>query len=116
VKLENNKGGVGYLTMEILTQISLQILGFTLLSLSLPRHYYQVINSVKRPSKPIIWTMRLSGYTILLLAVIYAFKNWGVILGFVYFFATTTLVATFLTILWTYKPHYLAFILIRLKS
>lgn len=102
--------------MPILTQILLQLLGFTLLSLSISRHYSQVITNAKPPTQRIIWGIRISGYTLLLLAVIYALKNWGLTLGLVYFFATTTLVATFLAILWTYKPHYLAFILVRFKS
>ncbi|MCL1045328.1 DUF3325 domain-containing protein [Shewanella electrodiphila] len=101
--------------MEILSQISLQLLGFTLLSLSLSRHYDQVINSVKRPSKPIVWTLRLSGYGILLLAIIQGIKSWGLALGLVYSFATATLVATLLAMLLTYKPHYLTFIFVRLK-
>lgn len=96
-------------------QILLQLLGFTLLSLSLSRHYSQVINNAIRPTKRMIFGMRISGCILLFFAVFFALKSWGVALGLVYSFATATLVATLLAILLTYKPHYLTFIVVRLK-
>lgn len=96
-------------------QILLQLLGFTLLSLSLSRHYSQVINNAIRPTKRMILGMRISGYILLFLAVFFALNSWGVALGLVYSFATVTLVATLLTTLLTYKPNYLALIIVRLK-
>lgn len=103
--------------MLILTQILLQLLGFTLLSLSLSRNYSKAIKSAnKRLTKRTSWILRACGYFLLILAIFLALNSLGVALGLVYSFATATLTATFTVILLTYKPHYMAFIVARIKS
>ena len=101
--------------MLILSQILLQLLGFTLLSLSLSRNYSQITNRANRPTKCTSWAFRACGYTLLIIAVIWALNCWGIALGLVYSFATATLTATLIVILLTYKPHYMAFIVERIK-
>ncbi len=101
--------------MLILTQILLQLLGFTLLSLSLSRNYSKVINRAKRPTNRTSWVFRACGYALLIIAVFWALNSWGIALGLVYSFATATLTATFIVILLTYKPHYMSFIVARIK-
>ncbi len=96
-------------------QILLQLLAFTLLSLSLTRHYTQVMSQAQRLAKSTVLTFRVSGYLLLTTAIVYAVYNWGWALGLVYSLATATLVSTLLAVLLTYKPHYLAFVILPFK-
>lgn len=104
-----------YSTMLILMQILLQLLAFTLLSLSLTRHYTQVMSQAQRLAKSTVLTFRVSGYLLLIIAIVYGVYSWGLALGLVYSLATATLVSTFLAVLLTYKPHYLAFVILPFK-
>ena len=101
-----------YSTMLILMQIVLQLLAFTLLSLSLTRHYSQVMSQAQRLAKATVLAFRVSGYLLLTIAIFYAVYNWGWALGLVYSLATATLVTTFLALLLTYKPHYLSLVIV----
>lgn len=102
--------------MLILIQILLQFIGFSYLSLSITRHYSAVTNQSLRPPKRTVWGLLVCGYTLLLIAVVFALHSWGVALGLVYSFSTATLAATFIAILLAFKPHYLAFIAIPFKQ
>ena len=103
--------------MLILTPILLQLLGFTLLSLSISRNYSKVIKSANtRPTNRTTWVFRACGYTLLIIAVIWALNCWGIALGLVYSFAIATLTALFIVILLTYKSHYFAFFVVRIKT
>ncbi|MFY8328235.1 DUF3325 domain-containing protein [Pseudoalteromonas sp. ZZD1] len=88
--------------MLILLQIILQLLGFTLLSLSLQRHYNDVIGQARRLKKSTYLLFRCLGIALLIVATANAIYTWGTALGLVYVFATATLVATTLAILLAY--------------
>ncbi|NNG41392.1 DUF3325 domain-containing protein [Pseudoalteromonas sp. NEC-BIFX-2020_002] len=88
--------------MLILAQILLQLIGFALLSLSIPRHFSQVFQHTSRPTKRTVLALRCGGYAFVILAVIIAVNSWGVSLGLVYSVATATLTATTLTVLLAY--------------
>jgi len=88
--------------LQILIQITLQLLGFTLLSLSLQRHYNDVFSKAQRLKKSTCILLRCAGFTMLIVAIINAIYVWGTALGLVYGFATATLVATALAIIFAY--------------
>ncbi len=96
--------------MIIMIEIVLQLIGFSLLSLSMSRHYSHVVNRRQRIPKITMWLLRVVGYGMLLTAVILAINSWGMALGLVYCFATATLVTILLALLLTYKPYWLSFI------
>ncbi|GAA5136319.1 DUF3325 domain-containing protein [Thalassotalea piscium] len=96
--------------MLILIETLILFLGFLCLSLSLSRHYNQV-DPKKRLSTRNLWLYRISGYTLLLLAGIYAADVWGLTLGLVYWCASATLVTFFLSLVLTFKPKWLSFII-----
>ncbi len=97
-------------TVLIILLIFLLMVGFTLLSLSLSRHYSHVTDKQQRLSKKTKLLFRFIGYSFLIMAVIISVNIWGIALGAVYWFATTTLVATVLSMILTYKPRWLSFI------
>ena len=97
--------------MLIFTEILVLIFGFILLSLSLTRHYNRVTEQRVRLSKRVMLVFRLGGLSLLIIAIILAVNIWGVALGLVYWFALATLVILLLSMLLTYKPQYLFFIL-----
>lgn len=88
--------------MLILLQILLQVFGFTLLSLSLQRHYNEVLGQRTRLTKRLSALFRCAGFTLLIVAIFNAIYVWGTALGLVYSFATATLVATALAIIFAY--------------
>ena len=94
----------------LITEILLLALGFSLLSLSMSRHYTQVINSRQRLSTKAVWLYRLLGYGILIAGLVLALMFWGVTLGLVYWFGTAMLVVLPLSLTLTYKPHWLLMI------
>ncbi|MGS0535575.1 DUF3325 family protein [Pseudoalteromonas sp. SaAl2] len=88
--------------MLILLQITLQLLGFILLSLSLQRHYNDIVSQRQQLKKRSCILLRFIGFTLLVVATAKAISMWGIALGLVYAFATATLVATTLAILFAY--------------
>jgi len=96
--------------MIIFFESLLLVFGFTLLSLSLPRHYSQVYNERQQLSVRILWRLRISGYILIIASMILAINTWGVALGLVYWFAYATPVTFFLSLVFAFKPRWLAFI------
>jgi len=94
----------------IILLILLLMVGFTLLSLSLSRHYSHVTDKRQRLANKTKLLLRFIGYSLLIISAIISEKVWGIALGGVYWFATTMLVATVLSIILTYKPRWLSFI------
>ncbi|MBE0380472.1 DUF3325 domain-containing protein [Pseudoalteromonas prydzensis] len=88
--------------LQILIQIILQLLGFTLLSLSLQRHYNDVFSQAQRLKKNTCILLRCMGFTMIVVAVVHAINTWGNALGLVYAFATASLVASALAVLFAY--------------
>lgn len=91
--------------MLILLQIILQLLGFTLLSLSLQRHFNDVFSQTQRLKKSTCLLFRCIGFTLLIVTTVNAISTWGAALGLVYAFATATLVATVLAVLLAYAAR-----------
>jgi hypothetical protein len=96
--------------------ILLLTIGFTLLSLSLSRHYSHVSNKRQRLGKSAILLFRFIGYSFLIAAAILSISFWGIALGLVYLFATTTLVAIVLSTILTFKPRWLSLIPLSLQK
>ena len=91
-------------------QILLFIAAFTLLSLSISRHYSQVTNSRQRLNKKQVWLFRFNGYCLIVLAMYLAISAWGVTLGLVYCCGTAMLVALTVSLILSYRPRWLSFI------
>jgi len=96
--------------LMILLLICLLMVAFTLLSLSLSRHYRHVTNKRTRLTRKNILMVRFIGYSFLIAAAIISINIWGIVLGLVYGFATTTLVTIVLSAILTFKPRLLSFI------
>jgi hypothetical protein len=94
----------------VLLLIFLLIVAFTLLSLSLSRHYSDVTNKRQRLSQNFILLFRLVGYGFLLASVTLSVSLWGLGLGLVYCFGTATVVVILLSMILTFKPKWLLFI------
>ncbi len=88
--------------MLILVQIVLQLLGFSLLVLSLPRHYSEIFGAAQRATKMARLVFKCMGFSVIIVAIVFALNSWGAALGLVYFFATATLIVTLLAILLAY--------------
>ena len=101
--------------MIIVTEILLLIFGFALLSLSMSRHYNDVMVRRQRLTKNTILLFRVIGYSSLIIAAIVAVNVWGLALGLVYWFGTATLVTTLLSLTLTYHAHCLLLILLMFK-
>lgn len=91
--------------MLILAQIVLQLLGFTLLCLSLPRHYSEVFGAAHRATKTASLVLKCMGFAIIIAAIVIAINRWGTALGLVYFLATATLITTLLAIVLAYLKN-----------
>ena len=98
--------------MIIFIETLLHVFGFTLISLSLARHYGQVNKKRKQLSTRLLWVYRLSGYVLLLAGVVLAIYVWGIMLGLVYWLAYATLVTFLLSLILAFKPNYLSFLLL----
>jgi hypothetical protein len=94
----------------VLLLILLLIVAFTLLSLSLSRHYSDVTNKRQRLPQHFILLFRFVGYGFLLVSVTLSITLWGLGLGLVYCFGTATIVVTLLSMVLTFKPKWLSFI------
>ncbi|TGE85560.1 hypothetical protein C7Y70_02290 [Pseudoalteromonas sp. KS88] len=91
--------------MLILLQIMLQLVGFTLLSLSLQRYYNHVFSQALGLKKSTCILCRCAGFALLIVAAIHAISLWGNSLGLVYVFATATLITTLLAVLLAYITY-----------
>ncbi len=96
--------------MSILIELILLMFGFILLSLSLSRHYNKVHNKHSQLSTRTLWIFRVSGYALLLTSIILGINLWGLTLGLVYWFASAMLIALLITLILSFKPHWLSFI------
>ncbi|MEI6893044.1 MAG: DUF3325 domain-containing protein [Colwellia sp.] len=95
---------------SIILQIILLLLGFTLLSLSMSRHFSQVTNKRQRLAKSTVWLFRMLGYGLIIVSVLVAINAWGVVLGLVYCFGTAMLVTLLLSLILAYRPRWLSVI------
>lgn len=101
--------------MFLFFEIILLTLGFTLLSLSLPRHFHQVSyckTNIKRKQFTTrhVWIFRGCGYALLFTSIFLTTQERGITLGLVYWFASATLVTLLLSLILSFKPRWLAFI------
>lgn len=101
--------------MMIFFEFILLMLGFIMLSLSMSRHYCHVTDKQLLLTKNNVWVFRTIGYSLLIIAIILAVIYWGVALGLVYCFGTTTLASIMLSMILTYRSHWLAFIPLTMK-
>lgn len=97
-------------TVLIILLILVLMTGYTLLSLSLSRHYSHVTDKRQRLPKKTKLLFRAIGYSLLILAALISVNLWGIVLGGVYWFTTTTLVTIVISILLSFKPRLLSFI------
>lgn len=91
----------------ILTQVLLLSLSFVLLSLSLSRHYSHVMGKRFRLPNKTKWLYKGTGYCLLIIALIFSIYGWGVTLGLVYFLGSIMLISFLLSLILSYKPHWL---------
>ncbi len=92
-----------------ISQVLMQLLGFSLLALSLNRHYQQVAGRTKRLSKIKIKWFRIAGYGILCVsaAIIIVLKGFAV--GMTYWLALATLDALCIALILTYRAKWLRY-------
>jgi hypothetical protein len=96
-------------TVQIILLICLLIVGFTLLSLSLSRHYSHVANKRQRLSTKMTLVYRGVGYSLLIASTALSISTWDIALALVYWFATSSLVTLVLSFILSFKPQWLVF-------
>lgn len=99
----------------ITIQILMFMAAFALLSLSIPRHYSGVSSSRQRLNKKQMWRLQFFGYSFIGLALVLAVMAWGITLALVYCCGIAMLAALIISLLLTYKPHWMRFIVTLLK-
>lgn len=93
--------------ISLIIEIVLLMLGFTLLSLSMTRHYADVTKRGVRLGKGQIKLLRIAGYLLIMIALCYSIFVWNIALGLVYCFGTASLVSLFISLTLTYRPSWL---------
>ncbi|AWB66144.1 hypothetical protein C2869_06690 [Saccharobesus litoralis] len=91
----------------VLYLFGLTLIGFCLLSLSLPRHYQQVTHRQCQLTNKAKLIYRWLGYSAMGLAIVIAVWHWGGTLGLVYWCGLATLACWLISLVLSYRPHLL---------
>lgn len=92
-------------TITLLAPLALTYAGFVALALSMDRHRRQLLPDSKAWTTPMFWTLRVSGWALLIAAMAGCIALQGTGIGLTLWTAYLTVAATSLAMLITYAPR-----------